>query len=178
MTFQRQEFAIVAWLLFPFFPSSDIWYDQIDQCCRVFGGICMWYSNTLVRFQGSLWHGGGGGTWASPPHGIWKIQNYYIRKYIQKPLIKSKRFEMYWIFSDRANPRSSSGQALPSNLFEKGDRHLKFSGQPRTNLRNLMSYNGQILHDPRFFVKDWESTKVEAIRPPLNRHFLPNWHQI
>ena len=39
-------------------------------------------------------------------------------------------------------------------LNKKGDGHLKFSGQPRTLLRNLMSYNGQILHDPRFFVKD------------------------
>ena len=31
---------------------------------------------------------------------------------------------------------------------------------------NLTSYNGQILHDGRFFVKDLESTKVEAIQPP------------
>ena len=50
--------------------------------------------------------------------------------------------------------------------FSKGDGHLKFSGQPRTLLRNLASYNGQILHDGRFFVKDLESTKVEAIQPP------------
>ena len=48
----------------------------------------------------------------------------------------------------------------------KGDRHLKFSGQPRTLLRNLMSYNGKILHDQCFFVKDSLSTKVEAIWPP------------
>ena len=47
----------------------------------------------------------------------------------------------------------------------KGDGHLKFSGEPRTLLRNLTSYNGQILHEPRFFVKDSESTKVEAIQP-------------
>ena len=48
----------------------------------------------------------------------------------------------------------------------KGDGHLKFSGELRTLLRNLTSYNGQILHDGRFFVKDSESTKVEAIQPP------------
>ena len=48
------------------------------------------------------------------------------------------------------------------NESEKGNGHLKFSGQPRTLLRDLTSYNGQILHELHFFVKESESTKVEA----------------
>ena len=57
------------------------------------------------------------------------------------------------------------GKMARTLVPEKGNGHLKFSGEPRTLLRNLTSYNGQILHEPRFFVKDSESTKVEAIRP-------------
>ena len=54
---------------------------------------------------------------------------------------------------------------IGGSFTKKGDGHLKFSGEPRTLLRNLTSYNGQILHELRFFVKDSESTKVEAVRP-------------
>ena len=48
---------------------------------------------------------------------------------------------------------------------QKGDVHLKFSGQTIALLRNLMSNLGQILHVKRFFVTETGPTKVEVIQP-------------
>ena len=41
---------------------------------------------------------------------------------------------------------------LQFGVDEKGNGHLKFSGQNRTLLRTLMSYNGQILHVKHFCI--------------------------
>ena len=42
----------------------------------------------------------------------------------------------------------------------KGDRHLKFSGQPRTLLRNLRSYNGKAYMNGTFLSKNQNPQKL------------------